>query len=135
VTHIWTTRGSEESVIFIKFTKCCYSHSLCGPICPTAPPPPRMCKMMLLVFLRCHFVHRYDRTILKIYSESSFQGDSNDTNFSSLGLSCVNNRHFKPHKIIQEVSACFSRQKAFRKLFLCLQTTIVQLRISLENWN
>jgi hypothetical protein len=40
VTNIWVTEGSEESIIFIKFTKCCHFHYNCGPICPTAPPLP-----------------------------------------------------------------------------------------------
>ncbi len=31
---------SEEPIIFIKSTKCCYFHYLQGPICSTAPPSP-----------------------------------------------------------------------------------------------
>ncbi len=38
VIQIWVARGSEESIIFIKFMKCCYFHYLYGLIGPTAPP-------------------------------------------------------------------------------------------------
>jgi hypothetical protein len=41
VTNIWVTAG-EESVLFIKFTKFCYFHYHCWPICPTGPPSPLM---------------------------------------------------------------------------------------------
>ncbi len=36
--------GSQEvaknQIFFIKFIKCCSFPYLCGPFCPTAPPPP-----------------------------------------------------------------------------------------------
>jgi hypothetical protein len=40
VAHIWITGGCEESIIFIKFIKCCYFHYLCGPIYPRGLPFP-----------------------------------------------------------------------------------------------
>jgi hypothetical protein len=87
VSYIWVTEGSEKSIIFIKFTKCCHFHFLCGPICPTVPPPPtRLWKRVSPDVLHCRFVHRQARTILSTYSESLFPDGSNDTIFRSLGL-------------------------------------------------
>ncbi len=40
VTHIRVTGGSEESIIMIKFIRCCYSHYSVGPFVSKHPPPP-----------------------------------------------------------------------------------------------
>jgi hypothetical protein len=86
VTHIWVKRGSEESIIFIKFIKCSISTTSVGQFVPQHPPPPpqgsgKWCCPTFSVAVS----FRHTRTILKTYSESSFQGTSNDTNFCSLG--------------------------------------------------
>ncbi len=52
--------------------------------------------MVLLDVLRCRFVHRQARTILKTYSESSFPDGSNDTN--SEAYSELRNRRLKTPK-------------------------------------
>ncbi len=71
VTHIWVTGGSEESIIFIKFTKCCYFHYLCGPICPTAPPSlHKALENGVAGRFVGHFVHRLARKLTKTYSDS-----------------------------------------------------------------
>jgi hypothetical protein len=79
VTRIWVTEGSEESIIFIKFLKCCYFHyPLWANLSHSAPSSHKA--------LENGVAHRYARKILWAYSESSFPENSNDTNFSSLGL-------------------------------------------------
>jgi hypothetical protein len=61
VTNICVTGGSEESIIYIIFLKCCYSHSSVVTWVSFAPPPPhpRLQKMVLSDVLHYHFVHRY----------------------------------------------------------------------------
>ncbi len=138
-THTWATRGSEESIIFIKFQECCYSHYLCRPICRTlpTPPPPRLWKIVLPDIFCCCFIHICARTTLKTCSESSFPGGSVDTSFqlSRPAFPEQRNHHFKPQKMIWEVSVGLCRRKDSRESFLHLQTVIAQLRIGLESWN
>ncbi len=73
--------GCEESIIFVKFTKCCYFPYLCASICPTAPPAPtRLWEMVLPDILHCSFIHRYARKIVKKNLEFTFPYGSNDNN-------------------------------------------------------
>ncbi len=53
---VWVTGGSEECLIFIKFTKYCYFHQLCGPICPTLPPPLARLWKMVLPDILCYYL-------------------------------------------------------------------------------
>jgi hypothetical protein len=122
VTHIRVTGGSEESIIFVKFRKCCFFHYLCGPICPTSPPSPhKALEMVLPDVLRFRFVHRYVRTILKTYSESSFLDGSNDSNFSALGLFWAEQLPFEDAETICEGHlSTRNRQKTLGSFFLTL---------------
>jgi hypothetical protein len=72
VTYVWITRGSEESIIFIKFQTCCYciSTTSVGQFA-TVPRPPKLQKMMSQDVLHCPFVHRHHRDILSTCSEFS----------------------------------------------------------------
>jgi hypothetical protein len=62
----------DESIIFIHFLTWCYSHYLCGLMCPTVPPPPKAAdsgapRMFALLF---HLkTSRHPRNILMKCSE------------------------------------------------------------------
>jgi hypothetical protein len=69
----------------------------------------------------------------KTYSESSFQGGSNDTNFSSLGLCWAKKSPFKATK--NDLNDFYLRSsKDSCESYSPLQTVIAPLRIGLENW-
>jgi hypothetical protein len=88
VTYVWITGGSEESINYSEFIKCCNLHYHCGPICSTAPhlSPSQAVENNDAGRFKLLFQSQIFRKFLKTYSESSFPGCSNDTNFRSLGL-------------------------------------------------
>jgi hypothetical protein len=91
MSHLWN--GRLEEVYFI-------------------PPFPRLKKMVLLEVLSCLFVHGYGKTILKTYSQFSLPDNSEDTSFSSLGLSSAEQRAFEDDQTIrQELSSARNHQK------------------------
>ncbi len=120
VTHIWTTRDSEESIIFIKFLMCCYSHYLYGPVFPTAPPPPpQVAKNGVTWHLTLPFRSQTCWNNLKTYTESSFSVNSSDINFSSLGLSWDKKSPLKAAKNYSRRFCQFLRPESFsRTVFL-----------------
>ncbi len=51
IINICVTGGSEKSIIYIQFLRCCYSHKLCEHIVshsPAPPPHPWFWEIMLL---------------------------------------------------------------------------------------
>jgi hypothetical protein len=65
VIHIWVTEGSEESIIFIKFTNVAISTTFVGQFVPQHLPPTRLWKMVLPDVLHCLYVHRHASKFLK----------------------------------------------------------------------
>jgi hypothetical protein len=66
--------------------------------------------------LRCRFVHRHCRAILRTYSESFIPGGSIDTNFSSLRLSWAENSFFIDVKNIPSGFCRFLAQKCSSRI-------------------
>jgi hypothetical protein len=97
VLKVWVTGGSEVSAIFHKIHK---ELLFPLPLWANLSHSNHKAKVMengaagRFALLFC-FVHKHAKKFLKTYPESSFPSHSNDTSFSSLGLSSAKQSSFK----------------------------------------
>jgi hypothetical protein len=93
---MWVPRGSEESIIFIRFIVLLFPPPQC--------PPPQKKKVVENGVAGQFCIAVLFTGMLKNckkHSESSFLGGFDDGSFSSIGISWTDNRHLKPQKIIK----------------------------------
>ncbi len=78
-------RRYVESIIFIKFIKCCYFHYFCGPLCPTVLEK-WCCQMICVAFSFTDKLERFWRHFQNLH----FQAGLRQFQLSKPILSCAN---------------------------------------------
>jgi hypothetical protein len=87
VTHIWVPGSGEESIIYINSKMLLFSLTLWVHMSQSTPPShPQVAGNGVAGWFAMSFCSHRDRTILIIYSESSFCDSSNDTRVSYLHM-------------------------------------------------